>query len=61
MTYNRTINLKWEYPSFPPLTISREVLFSLMEYKGALYFLNGSDEILDVVSSDSYGLIEDST
>lgn len=60
MKQDRTNNLKWEYPEFPPRTIKREVLFSLLNYKGALYFVNESDETLDVVSSDSFGLIEDS-
>lgn len=60
MNQDRTNNLKWEYPEFPPRPVKREVLFSLMNCCGALYFVNGSDETLDAVSSDSFGLIEDS-
>lgn len=60
MTLDRTMSLKWEYPDFPPRPIKREVLFSLMEHKGGLYFVNGSDEVLDAVSSESFGFVEDS-
>lgn len=59
--YNERVDcLKWVEPTFPPRVVHREVIFSLMtygrasmEYGQALYFVNGSDEILDVVSSDN--------
>lgn len=60
MNQDRTDKLKWKYPEFPPRPIKKEVLFSLMNCNGTLYFVNVSDETLDVVSSDSFGLIEDS-
>ncbi len=58
MKQARTMNLKWSYPDFPPRPIKREIIFSLMKYKDALYFVNGSDETLDVVSSESFGFVE---
>ncbi len=61
MKLERTMNLKWTYPEFPPRPIEREVLFSLMDYKGALYFVNGGDEVLNIVSSESFGFIEDTS
>lgn len=60
MEQNRTLQLKWEFPEFPPRPIIREVVFSLMNYKGGLYFVNESDDILKTVSSDSFGFILDS-
>jgi len=59
MIANRVTNLKWKFPDFPPRPIKREVLFSLMKYEGALYFVNGSDEVLETVSSDSFGFVGD--
>ena len=35
MVEERISNLKWTYPAFPPRTIKREVLFSLMKYNSA--------------------------
>jgi len=60
MKQDRTDKLKWEYPDFPPRPIKREVVFSLINYNGGLYFVNGSDETLDIVSSESFGFIENS-
>ncbi|MEA3490975.1 MAG: hypothetical protein U9R27_03665 [Campylobacterota bacterium] len=57
--------LKWVEPTFPPRVVEREVVFSLMRYGQAsmhghaLYFVNGSDEVLDVVSSDIGGFTGD--
>lgn len=61
MKLERTMELKWSYPKFPPRSIKREVLFSLMNGKGGLYFVNGSAEVLDIVSTESFGFIEDSS
>ena len=61
MVEERISNLKWTYRAFPPRTIKREVLFSLVKYNSALYFVNGSDEILNIVASNSFGFIEDDT
>lgn len=61
MPQNRTNNLKWKFPDFPPRPMKKEVVFSLMNYNDGLYFVNGSDEILDTVSSDSFGFILDSS
>lgn len=59
MEQNRTMKLKWEFPDFPPRPIKREVIFSLMNYEGGLYFVNDSDETLKTVSSNSFGFILD--
>ena len=59
MKQDRVTSLKFEYPKFPPRPIIREVIFSLMTYKGGLYFVNGSNEVLKTVSSDSFGFVED--
>lgn len=61
MQQDRTMNLKWKYPVFPPRAVERDVMFSLMNYKGSLYFVNDSNETLDVVSSESFGFILDSS
>ncbi len=60
MKLDRTMSLKWSYPDFPPRPIKRDVTFSLMSHKDGLYFVNGSDEILDIVSSESFGFVSDS-
>jgi hypothetical protein len=57
MKEERIMNLKWSYPDFPPRPIKRDVIFSLMYYNGALYFVNGSNEVLATVSSESFGFI----
>lgn len=61
MEQNRTTQLKWEFPEFPPRPIKREVVFSLMDFQGALYFVNDSNETLKTVCSDSFGFILDAT
>lgn len=58
MKLNRTNNLKWQYPTFPPRPIKREVMFSLMNGVDGLYFVNESDETLRCVSSESFGIVE---
>lgn len=63
--YNERVDcLKWVEPTFPPRVVHREVIFSLMtygrasmEHGQALYFVNSSNEILDVVSSDIGGFM----
>jgi len=61
MEQNRTTQLQWKFPEFPPRPIKREVVFSLMKFQGALYFVNESGETLKTVSSDSFGFILDAT
>lgn len=61
MQQERTMNLKWKYPVFPPRAVKKDVIFSLMQFKGALYFVNGSDEELSVVSSESFGFVLNSS
>ena len=61
MTAKRVTNLRWKFPDFPPRPIKREVVFSLMKYEGALYFVNDSDEVLETVSSDSCGYVLDAS
>lgn len=61
MKENRTTQLTWEFPDFPPRPIKREVIFSLMDFQGALYFVNDSEEILTSVSTESFGFVEDSS
>ena len=61
MTAKRTTDLQWKFPDFPPRPIQREVIFSLMKHEGALYFVNDSDEVLETVSSDSFGFVEDAS
>jgi len=60
MKQDRINNLKFKFPTFPPRPIIREVVFSLMTCKGGLYFVNGSNEVLKTVTSDSFGFVEDS-
>jgi len=57
MKLDRTNNLKWKFPEFPPRPIKREVLFSLMNYNGGIYFVNESDEVLKKLSNDSFGFV----
>lgn len=59
MKLERVDCLHFTFPEFPPRAVKREVIFSLMEHKGGLYFLNESDEILDLVSTNSYGFMEE--
>ena len=61
MKQDRVSNLKFEFPKFPPRPIVREVVLSLITYKGGLYFVNGSNEVLKTVTSDSFGFVEDSS
>jgi len=60
MKLDRIMSLKWSYPDFPPRPIKRDVMFSLMSYQGGLYFVNGSEDVLDIVSSESFGFVLDS-
>ena len=39
MKQERITQLKWKFPEFPPGPTKREVVFSLMDFKGALYFV----------------------
>ena len=59
MKQERITQLKWKFPEFPPRPTKREVVFSLMDFKGALYFVNDSGETLKIVSSDSFGFVSD--
>ncbi len=61
MEQDRTTQLKWKFPEFPPQVVKREVVFSLMNFQGGLYFVNDSDETLKTVTSDSFGFIENSS
>lgn len=61
MKQERTMELKFSYPTFPPRPVKRDVMFSLMYYRDGLYFVNGSDETLDIVSSESFGFVLDSS
>ena len=54
---NRITSLTWEYPSFPPRPIKREVLFSLMYEGPQIYFVNDSNEILNKVSANIRGFV----
>ena len=58
MSDDRITNLRWIYPDFPPRPVKREVMFSLIQFKDALYFVNESNETLDIVSSQSFGFVE---
>lgn len=60
MKQDRTMDLKWTYPEFPPRPVKRDVILSLMNYKGALYLINQTNETLSTVSSESFGIILDS-
>ncbi len=51
--------LTWVEPTSPPRII-RNVIFSLMNYEGDLYFVNDSQETLAEVSTTGYGFVEDS-
>lgn len=57
-TSQRVENLVWIEPTFPPRP-KRNVIFSLMNYKGSMYFVNNSAEILTSVFAASYGYAED--
>jgi len=56
---NRITSLTWEYPSFPPRPIKREVLFSLMHEGPQIYFVNDSNEVLSKVSVNTVGFVGD--
>lgn len=48
--------LKWSFPDFPPRD-KQTVLYSLMSYKGDLYFVNDSKEVLKHVSSSLFSFM----
>ena len=60
ITPKRAQDLFWIEPTFPPRP-KRNVIFSLINYEGSLYFVNNSLETLSSVSSKSYGYIEDAS
>ena len=61
LKHNRKKNIpKWKDPEFPPRR-KRNILFWLMDegtengYVHEIYFVNDTNEILDVVSTDNTG------
>lgn len=57
ITPQRAQDLIWVEPTFPPRR-KRNVIFSLVNHKGSIYFVNNSIETLTHVLAESYGYVE---